>query len=732
MTDIKSQGGYLLSEDMVILSTSDLKGNIVEYNQAFKEASGYADSELIGQPHRLLRHPDMPKEAFKDFWQTIQAGYPWFGIVKNKRKNGQYYWVAANASPIKVAGKITGYLSVRYPASTEQKRQAQSLYQQVNANQAVFPYTPLPSTTRLRWQNGLAATLVGSSMGLLGVGMTTPGLALLPFAIAGLGYLIWATERKDRFSKEVQQGFEDLANGVFRQPVASRTVLGFALNMIRSRIAEAAAKNYDALNESQTLMTALNTASTNIMVTDVDLRVKSANVSLMKMFTRNQVSLQSVYASFDVSKLIGSHIDRLLKPIPEASPVFTDLSACWSGELRMADLVMRLTVEPIFQGEKKIGYVIEWLDRTDEANVSREIIQVMQDMESGHFTSRVDSAASGELDLIKDSVNASMRVLSDSVNQIGQAMRAQAAGDLTVQLPDGSFKGDLDELKEAINYSLANLKGVVTAVMEASNTIKSSATDVAKASSGLSSRVQQQAAALEKTSSSMVQMNTSIQETNTHAQQASELVSGVQQKANQGRAVMTQTIKAMQGIKASSKKIEQIVSLIDGIAFQTNLLALNAAVEAARAGENGRGFAVVAGEVRGLAQKSAEAAKDIKLLIGESVNQIDEGTQLADASGEALMAITQAVDEVTDLVEFIANASVEQADGIAQVNHAISNIERVTQQNASLVEETAATAERLRDQAFVLEENMLFFKTGLMPTTPISHKMLENKYATTN
>jgi len=305
-----------------------------------------------------------------------------------------------------------------------------------------------------------------------------------------------------------------------------------------------------------------------------------------------------------------------------------------------------------------------------------------------------------------------MDVLSDAVHTIAQAMSAQAKGDLTIQLPDGKFKGELDTLKQAINYSLKNLKQVVGTVTNASYTIKDSAAEVAQASSGLSARVQQQAAALEKTSASMVQINSSIQHTSGHAQQATALVSGVQQKAKQGSEVMSQTIKAMQGIKDSSKQIEQIVSLIDGIAFQTNLLALNAAVEAARAGDNGRGFAVVAGEVRGLAQKSAEAAKDIKKLISESVHKIDEGTQLADASGEALVEITQSIDEVNGLVALIAEASSEQAQGIHQVNQAIGNIDGVTQQNAALVEETAATAESLRDQAFVLEENILFFKTG--------------------
>jgi methyl-accepting chemotaxis protein len=487
--------------------------------------------------------------------------------------------------------------------------------------------------------------------------------------------------------------------------------------MIRARRAKSAAKNYDALKSSQILMTAMNTASTHIMVVNVDFTITSINNSLKDMFERNISAIRSVCPDFDCANLRGKHIDILLNRGNHQDQMFSGISSSWAGEVILAGLVIRLSIEPIFQGRKKIGYVMEWLDRTDEANLSREIIHVMQDMEAGKFSSRVLSAATGELGLIKDSINGSMDVISEAVKNISQAMSAQAAGDLNYQLPDAKFKGEFDELKNALHYSLTNLKQVVVTVTDASYTIKASAAEVAQASSGLSERVQQQAASLEKTAASMMQINSRIQQTSAHAQQATALVSDVQQKARQGSSVMSQTISAMQGIKASSKHIEQIVSLIDGIAFQTNLLALNAAVEAARAGENGRGFAVVAGEVRGLAQKSAAAAKDIKKLISESVHKIDEGTQLADASGAALKGITLAIDEVESLVELIASASVEQAQGIHEVNQAMGKIDGVTQQNAALVEETAATAESLREQAHVLEENISFFKTE---STPIS------------
>jgi methyl-accepting chemotaxis protein len=194
--------------------------------------------------------------------------------------------------------------------------------------------------------------------------------------------------------------------------------------------------------------------------------------------------------------------------------------------------------------------------------------------------------------------------------------------------------------------------------------------------------------------------------------------------------VMKKTIAAMQEIQASSTQISDIVTLIDGIAFQTNLLALNAAVEAARAGEHGRGFAVVAGEVRGLAQKSAAAAKDIKTLIHDSVQRIEVGTQLADRSGEMLGGMTHAIEKVALMVEQMAEASSEQAQGILEVNHAIADIDRVTQENAGLVEQTTQAAESLGSEANNLQKNMSFFKTGRLDNKPVRLNRTEAKSAT--
>jgi methyl-accepting chemotaxis protein len=210
----------------------------------------------------------------------------------------------------------------------------------------------------------------------------------------------------------------------------------------------------------------------------------------------------------------------------------------------------------------------------------------------------------------------------------------------------------------------------------------------------------------------MHEMTTAVQANTDNATKVAELAKEVQGQSNDGVQVMQQTIEAMKSIQESSSKISEIVSIIDSIAFQTNLLALNAAVEAARAGEHGRGFAVVASEVRALAGKSADAAKDIKGLIEDSVQRIDAGTKLADKSGEMLSTISESVKEVTNMIEAISSASKEQTTGISQVHQAIAGIDRVTQENAALVEETTAASESLNHEASELRQNMSFFKTG--------------------
>ncbi|PLA73652.1 methyl-accepting chemotaxis protein [Hydrogenovibrio sp. SC-1] len=381
-------------------------------------------------------------------------------------------------------------------------------------------------------------------------------------------------------------------------------------------------------------------------------------------------------------------------------------------------------------------------------DIVEDINQVMEKINQGEFDARVSSAASGQMDSLKQNINRSMDALENAIEDTVFNIEAIASGDLTHSITN-DYQGQLLRLKNSINQSNQRLSEVVTKALNATSVVNGAASEVSQGSMNLSQRVQENAAAAEQTSATMEEMSSAVTNNTQHAKEATSVAHEVQQKSNEGVQVMQQTIEAMNAIQESSHKISDIVSLIDGIAFQTNLLALNAAVEAARAGDHGRGFAVVAGEVRSLAQKAADAAKDITNLINESVTRIDDGTKLATASGEMLTTISESVDNVTNMIEQIAEASSQQMAGIQQANAAITQIDEGTQQNAALVEETSAAAESLSEQARILQEDMAFFTVNASgnkgstrlaapkavakaPTQPKSSPALPSKLAPTS
>jgi methyl-accepting chemotaxis protein-1 (serine sensor receptor) len=271
---------------------------------------------------------------------------------------------------------------------------------------------------------------------------------------------------------------------------------------------------------------------------------------------------------------------------------------------------------------------------------------------------------------------------------------------------------ELGKLMQALKNMTGKLSQIVTDVRASADSVGSAAKQISAGNNDLSQRTQEQASALEETASSMEEMTSTTKQSADNARQANQLAAGTRDQATSGGAVVTQAVAAMGEINTSSKKIADIIGVIDEIAFQTNLLALNAAVEAARAGEQGRGFAVVASEVRNLAQRSATAAKEIKGLISDSVEKVQSGSKLVDASGETLNEIVGSVKKVSDIVAEIAAASQEQSSGIEQVNKAIMQMDEVTQQNAALVEEAAAAAKSMEDQAQKMVELMSFFRTS--------------------
>jgi len=496
-----SRHEYVFPDSETLLSTTDPSSRITYANAAFTRTSGFEHNELMGQPHNMVRHPDMPTEAFADMWRTLKSGQSWTALVKNRRKNGDYYWVRANAAPMCRNGNLEGYLSVRTKPSRSEIEAAEKLYS--------------------RFREGRAK-----------------GLAFCHGLVVRTGLMLWTSALQ-------------------LLPTAWRIRLPLAL-----------------------LGAALGTA--------------------LACSGLQGVALASVVVTMVLGLLLT-----------------------------------------------------DWFIETQVASPLRQIREGAQRVASG-----------------------------------------TAVRDLHLNRCD-----DIGLIARAIAQSGLNLQSLLADVLEQASGVQNASAEIASANIDLSSRTEQTASNLQETASAMEEITVTVRQNSEAAQQASELAAAATRIATKGGAVVTDVVTTMGMISASSKKIADIIGVIDGIAFQTNILALNAAVEAARAGEQGRGFAVVASEVRNLAGRSAAAAKEIKGLIDDSVNTVAHGSRLVADAGQTMAEVVNQVKQVSDLITEITAASKEQTQGIFQVGQAVSQLDTVTQQNAAMVEESMASAVRMGEQA---------------------------------
>ena len=341
------------------------------------------------------------------------------------------------------------------------------------------------------------------------------------------------------------------------------------------------------------------------------------------------------------------------------------------------------------------------------------IQQATNAAQQGDFTKRIDlSDKLGFSRDLSESLNQTLEYNQRMIDELMRVFSAVANGDLT-QTITSNYAGSLEQLKNDVNTTISKLTTVVASIQQTVDTVNDAIEEINKGNINLSQRTEEQAASLEQTAASMEQMTGTVRQSADNAERATQLAVSAKERAQQGGKVVNSAVAAMTEINNSSRKVADIIGVIDEIAFQTNLLALNAAVEAARAGEQGRGFAVVATEVRNLAQRSAAAAKEIKRLIQDSVGKIIEGTHLVNESGTTLEEIVTSVIKVSDIILEIAAAGKEQSAGITQVNRAVDQMESMTQQNSALVEEGTAASESMREQAENLKELVKFFKTGI-------------------
>lgn len=684
---------YLLPPDTVILSTSDLRGDIISCNKGFIEASGYTEAEVMGKPHSILRHPDMPKEAFKDLWDTVEAGRPWFGLVKNLRKDGRHYWVAANVSPIFTKGEISGYVSVRYPASAEQKALGERLYAEIRNGQTPMPWTPKPSFDR--WTLvGIAAAAVGLVAPYVSDNLVVDIAASL-VAASGLAAIVWRTLRLSKPNETQINAIQELGNGQFREPIPGNDAWTNALNLIRTRIGQNASDAFDAAHESAILTTAMNAASTNLMVADAGFNIISINTSLAAMFKQNEARIKVALPNFNANSVVGSNMDVFPKNPAHQRSMVAALTKPWSTELSVADLMLKLTAVPILKGEHRIGYVVEWQDVTAQRRIESSLATTIQQASKGIINNRINTQG---LDAFYLSSAQGINTLLDGLH-LFMSQTIQNIGELAFNRIDkqieGDYQGTFRMTQEAMNIALNGLNQTIGQVQFTSQEVTRAMRQLSDGVNDFSDRIQQQAAAIEETSSATTQMLSSIQQNMQGIRSVNDITRTVTEQVIEGSQIMEEALTAMQAVEASGQQIGNIVGLIDSIAFQTNLLALNAAVEAARAGEHGRGFAVVASEVRSLAGKSAEAAKDIKKLIDTSVNQIVVGSARAREASKALEAIRASVGDVNNTIEQVNQASIEQDKAIHEVNKAMNVLDGSSQQSAALVEQTAASAQQV-------------------------------------
>lgn len=953
-----------IPEHYILSTTTDLQGIVLTASEDFLAVSGYTRQEFIGQPHNVLRHPDVPAAVFKDMWETLRKGKTWSAIVKNRAKSGDHYWVLANVSTIEENGHVIGYVSVRTPATRQQIQAAELLYREIAQGNQVIQGGVVRPNYAAKWDFLGAHGPLGRSMLiyatlilLAGVIILTLGLyktqvapieqrelviemkqleklittqlegkvlSVMDIAASLSGYEVmdavlsgnlgreFAVERLskvgDHFRRVtdyqsiraqlhsldrrslvkswlVDQHGESVTHPLLDQALAQSKVMGgltldvngfgvgvtgFAPvfyqnqtvgaisvsggvssvtrelkkmgvdwvmlidesavkgslpNSIRSnnlfkdayRLAHNHWFDNEVVQQLQHQLTDLQKGEqrqvyllNGQVVVDIPAYDQQGTVIGRHLLTKSaqtieeeiqqatqQVIMLMIAVVAGVMLIVGVLVlvvqRRVIKPLAELSATMknmmktgrfnqrvilldrgdeiSDIVNAYNGFVgnvqraltnvndvmsSMAEGNLDMEITDPLQGDlavmkksvnatlARIRTTIRELSRVmaemNQGNFSlvlqtdvpgefkqivddtqhtlaglkhtiHAIIHVMNKMENGKFQHRVTVEARGDLLHLKKGINASMDALENAIKDITHIVVAQSEGDLT-QMVTAEYHGELRILKEAINTTTEKLIGVVAQAAQASSIVSGAAHEVSQGSLDLSQRVQQQVVAIEQTSAMMEKMNLAVQANSENSRLTAALTQEVQAKASLGERVMLKTIDAMNAIQQSSHKISDIVSLIDGIAFQTNLLALNAAVEAARAGRHGQGFAVVASEVRALAQKSTNAAKEIKDLINESVSRVNEGSQLAIESGEVLKAITDSISNVSDMIQQISHASIEQSQSIQQAHHAVELIDVTTQNNAALVDETSAAAERLSEQASVLQQDMAFFKTS--------------------
>ncbi len=494
----------------------------------------------------------------------------------------------------------------------------------------------------------------------------TVGIVACVLALSlGLSWLITLT--LSRPMAHAVRVFGAIAGGFYHNPIEvsgtdeAAQVLR-ALDEMQSKLRQQIESERALAAENSRVRQALDKVSTNVVLADAAHRIIYLNETAETTFARTQSEIRRDLPGFEARRLTGSGLDALSTDPGRERRLLDALSGTEVGERVLGGCTFRVVANPVLTREgERIGTVMEWTDRTPEVAVEKE----MQSM-----------------------------------------LTAVIGGDLAERISLSGKAGFFEALARSVNQLADNMSEIVARVKHAAGEVYRGAEEISQGNSNLSQRTEEQSSSLEETASSMEEMTSTVKQNADNAGQANQLAMAARDQAEKGGAVVSKAVHAMTDINDASRRIADIIGVIDEIAFQTNLLALNAAVEAARAGEQGRGFAVVASEVRNLAGRSAKAAKEIKELIQDSVRKVSDGSVLVTQSGQTLEQIVASVKKVSDIVAEIAAASREQSTGIEQVNRAVMQMDELTQQNAALVEQATAASQAMAQQARELTEMM--------------------------
>jgi methyl-accepting chemotaxis protein len=523
--------------------------------------------------------------------------------------------------------------------------------------------------------------------------------------------------RQNDYRKRCKDGSHVWVNAIFN-PVCDASgkpfkVVGYLSDITRQR--ETALLN-------AAFRGALEQLDANVMVADNERRIIFVNPAARRLMSRLQDDLRKDLPNFDATQLMGMSLDALTRNPAALAAELADLTGITARQEVIGGRTMKSIVSPMKdENGRRLGTVVEWFDRTQEVAdqaqqaqvrelekaTEAELQKIIAAVTDGDLSNRVTlEGKRGFFEVLSRQINELVDTIAVALNEVQGMVAAANDGDLTRRVRTENRAGLLVKLGNGINELTENMAALVSQVKRAAEEVSRGADEISQGNANLSQRTEAQASSLEETASSMEEMTSTVKHNADNATQANQLAVEAREHAAQGGAVVARAVQAMTEINTSSKKIADIISVIDEIAFQTNLLALNAAVEAARAGEQGRGFAVVASEVRNLASRSATAAKEIKALIQDSVRKVEEGSTLVTQSGSTLDQIVNSVKRVSDIVAEIAAASGEQSAGIEQVNRAVMQLDELTQQNAALVEEASAASLSMADQARQLNASL--------------------------